>query len=466
MSAVLEVEGLRKAFGGVQAVADVSFAIEPGELLALIGPNGAGKSTCFNMLNGQLAPDNGVVRLGGRDIVGLSPRAIWKLGVGRTFQITATFSSLSVRENVQMALYSHAGRLTSLLSRFGTALGAEADALLDRVSMLDQAARPCGVLAYGDLKRVELAMALANAPRLLLMDEPTAGMAPKERIALMELTAGLARAQKVAVLFTEHDMDVVFGQADRIIVLDRGTLIAGGTPEEVLANENVRAVYYGRAHILHGVSLEARPGEVVALLGRNGAGKSTAMKAIMGLVTPARGEVSFEGRRIERLPPYRIARLGLGYVPEERRIFTELSVMENLEVGRQKPRSGAPAWDADRLFALFPNLGRMRERPGGRMSGGEQQMLTIARTLMGNPRCVMLDEPSEGLAPIIVEQMAHSIRALKGEGMSVLLCEQNLHFCQSVADRAYIIEKGQIRFGGSMAELAADASLREQYLSV
>ena len=224
--------------------------------------------------------------------------------------------------------------------------------------------------------------------------------------------------------------------------------------------------YYGSAHILHGVSLEARPGEVVALLGRNGAGKSTAMKAIMGLVTPARGEVSFEGRRIERLPPYRIARLGLGYVPEERRIFTELSVMENLEVGRQKPRSDAPAWDADRLFALFPNLGRMRERPGGRMSGGEQQMLTIARTLMGNPRCVMLDEPSEGLAPIIVEQMAHSIRALKGEGMSVLLCEQNLHFCQSVADRAYIIEKGQIRFGGSMAELAADASLREQYLSV
>jgi branched-chain amino acid transport system ATP-binding protein len=224
--------------------------------------------------------------------------------------------------------------------------------------------------------------------------------------------------------------------------------------------------YYGRAHILHGVSLEARPGEVVALLGRNGAGKSTAMKAIMGLVTPARGEVSFEGKRIERLPPYRIARLGLGYVPEERRIFTELSVMENLEVGRQRPRDGAPAWDADRLFALFPNLGRMRERPGGRMSGGEQQMLTIARTLMGNPRCVMLDEPSEGLAPIIVEQMAHSIRALKGEGMSVLLCEQNLHFCQSVADRAYIIEKGQIRFGGSMAELAADASLREQYLSV
>ncbi len=246
--AVLQVEGLHKAFGGVQAVADVSFAITAGEMLALIGPNGAGKSTCFNMLNGQLAPDAGIVRLAGRDIVGLRPRAVWRLGVGRTFQITATFVSLSVRENVQMALYSHAGQLRSLLRRFGAAFGAEADALLAQVGMLDQAERPCGVLAYGDLKRVELAMALANAPRLLLMDEPTAGMAPKERVALMELTAGLARARNIAVLFTEHDMDVVFSQADRIIVLDRGQLIAGGTPAEVRANANVRAVYLGGTH--------------------------------------------------------------------------------------------------------------------------------------------------------------------------------------------------------------------------
>ena len=233
----------------------------------------------------------------------------------------------------------------------------------------------------------------------------------------------------------------------------------------MLAVKDLHA-FYGRAHILHGVSLEANAGEVVALLGRNGAGKSTTMKAIMGLVAPARGEVSFAGERIDRLPPYRIARLGLGYVPEERRIFTELSVMENLEVGRQPARDGAPAWTEDKLFALFPNLGRMRERPGGRMSGGEQQMLTIARTLMGNPKCVLLDEPSEGLAPIIVQEMALSIRALKREGLSVLLCEQNLRFCEAIADRAYIIEKGQIRFGGTMAELAANSSLREQYLSV
>ena len=232
----------------------------------------------------------------------------------------------------------------------------------------------------------------------------------------------------------------------------------------MLAVKDLHA-FYGRAHILHGVSLEANAGEVVALLGRNGAGKSTAIKAIMGLI-PARGEVSFAGTRIDRLPPYRIARMGLGYVPEERRIFTELSVMENLEVGRQPARAGVPAWNEDRLFKLFPNLARMRERPGGRMSGGEQQMLTIARTLMGNPRCVLLDEPSEGLAPIIVHEMAESIRTLKGEGLSVLLCEQNLRFCEAIADRAYIIEKGQIRFGGTMAELAGNPSLREQYLSV
>jgi branched-chain amino acid transport system ATP-binding protein len=248
MTAVLQVDGLHKAFGGVQAVEDVAFAVEAGELLALIGPNGAGKSTCFNMLNGQLKPDSGLVEFEGRNITGMSPRAIWRLGVGRTFQITATFSSLSVRENVQMALYSWAGRLRSIFSRFGTALRSKADALLGQVGMLDQAERPCGVLAYGDLKRVELAMALANSPRLLLMDEPTAGMAPRERVALMELAARLARAQKIAVLFTEHDMDVVFGQADRIVVLDRGRVIAGGLPSEVRANPAVQAVYLGSGH--------------------------------------------------------------------------------------------------------------------------------------------------------------------------------------------------------------------------
>ena len=223
---------------------------------------------------------------------------------------------------------------------------------------------------------------------------------------------------------------------------------------------------YGQAHILFDVTLESRAGEVVVLLGRNGAGNSTTLKATMGLVRPLSGEIVFHGTRIDPLQPFQIARLGLGYVPEDRRIFADLSVTENLEVGRQDKRAGVPFWTAERLFELFPNLGRMKDRPGGRMSGGEQQMLTIARTLMGNPLAVLLDEPSEGLSPLIVEQMAGTIRDLKREGLSVLLSDQNLHFAQLVADRAYIIETGQIRFGGTMAELAANDNVREQYLSV
>jgi branched-chain amino acid transport system ATP-binding protein len=224
--------------------------------------------------------------------------------------------------------------------------------------------------------------------------------------------------------------------------------------------------YYGRAHILADLSIEVGKGEVVVLLGRNGAGKSTTLKSIMGLVRAAGGEIDFAGRRIDRLEPYQIAELGLGYVPEDRRIFTELTVMENLEVGRQPPRPGAPTWTPERLFKLFPNLAEMTDRPGGRTSGGEQQMLTIARTLMGNPSCILLDEPSEGLAPVIVDQMAAAIRELKAEGLSVLLSEQNLHFATEVSDRAYIIEKGRIRFTGTMAELSANEEVRAQYLAV
>jgi branched-chain amino acid transport system ATP-binding protein len=245
MTAVLDVKGIAKTFGGVKAVDDVSFSVSAGELLALIGPNGAGKTTCFNMLNGQLKPDRGDVFLRGERITGLAPRVVAHRGVGRTFQITATYGSMTVRENVQTALIaSHRGewRLSGSASRQH---GDKADALLDLVSMRDQAGRACGVLAYGDLKRVELAVALANEPKLLLMDEPTAGMAPRERIALMDLAADIAKSRAIAVLFTEHDMDVVFQHADRVIVLDRGRLIAEGTADQVRANEKVQAVYLG-----------------------------------------------------------------------------------------------------------------------------------------------------------------------------------------------------------------------------
>ena len=243
----LTVSRVSKAYGGVEAVRDVSFSVAPGELVAIIGPNGAGKTTCFNMVNGQLAPDSGDIRLGGNSLVGLAPHRIWRLGVGRTFQVTATFGSMSVRENVQAALLSHHRRNYAMWARASVFRVEEADALLERVGMREQAARPCAELAYGDLKRVELAVALANRPRLLLMDEPTAGMAPEERGALMALAAGLAREDNLAVLFTEHDMSVVFGFATRVIVLHLGEIIAAGAPEAVRNDAKVREVYLGDA---------------------------------------------------------------------------------------------------------------------------------------------------------------------------------------------------------------------------
>jgi branched-chain amino acid transport system ATP-binding protein len=243
--ALLSVEGLTKSYGGVHAVRGVSFALKRGEILALIGPNGAGKSTCFDMLNGQKRPDSGCIALLGEDTTGRVPREIWRLGVGRTFQITATFPTMTVRENVQVALVSHHGQLFNLWSSTPKLARDEAGRLLELVGMSGYADRPCGELAYGDLKRLELAVALANQPKLLLMDEPTAGMAPRERIELMRLTAQIAREQSIGVLFTEHDMDVVFEHADRILVLNRGNLIAEGTPAEVRGNPQVRAVYLG-----------------------------------------------------------------------------------------------------------------------------------------------------------------------------------------------------------------------------
>lgn len=236
--------------------------------------------------------------------------------------------------------------------------------------------------------------------------------------------------------------------------------------QPVLLDVESLSAFYGKAQVLFDIDLTVHQGEVVALMGRNGAGKSTLMKSIMGLVHQRHGLVRFRGRRISTLPPHEIAQCGLGWVPEDRRIFTDLSVLENLEVGRQPARQGAPTWTRDALFGLFPNLAQMPHRPGGQMSGGEQQMLTVARTLMGNPYLVLLDEPSEGVAPVIVEQMAHTIMRLKRDGLAVLLSEQNIYFARLVSDRAYVLEQGHIRFAGTMDELMRDEDLRRATLAV
>jgi ABC-type branched-subunit amino acid transport system ATPase component len=242
---LLAVSGLSKSFGGVRAVERVGFSVAAGELLAMIGPNGAGKTTCFNLINGQLRPDAGEIRFAARSIQGLDARQRSRLGIGRTFQVAATFGSMTVRENVQLAVLSSERGLNSLFSSFERTSRDKAKEILEQVGIDAQAGRPCAELAYGDLKRVELAVALAGRPRLLLMDEPTAGMAPAERHGLMDLVRAIARKSNLSVLFTEHDMDVVFGFADRVIVLSEGELIAQGTPTEVRADQRVRRVYLG-----------------------------------------------------------------------------------------------------------------------------------------------------------------------------------------------------------------------------
>ncbi len=504
-SPLLNVQHLHKAFGGNQAVNDVSFHLQAGELLALIGPNGAGKSTTFNLVNGQLAPDSGSIMLNDVSLLGRKPHELWRMGVSRTFQMAQTFGSLTVAENVQMALLSANGLSLSPWQRATHYRRADALQLLEQVQLDTQANRPCNALAYGDVKRLELAMALANEPRLLLMDEPTAGMAPDERHALMALTRSLVNQRGVAVLFTEHSMDVVFEHADRVLVMARGALIAQGTPAQVQADAQVQAVYfgsgktfgnagssdssdanaqqhqevtlmpstadtvetsvptaavtpplldvqglnawYGEAQVVFNADLHVQRGEVVALIGRNGAGKSSTLKAIMGLMPRRTGSVLFAGQDISNAEPYQAAQLGLGYVPEDRRIFTDLTVLENLQLGVQAARrfadsTAAPQWSLEQIFALFPNLADMQQRPASHMSGGEQQMLTVARTLMGNPLMVLLDEPSEGVAPVIVEQMGEMILALKRQGVSVLLSEQNTHFAQWVSDRSYTLDRG------------------------
>ncbi|NYT38616.1 ATP-binding cassette domain-containing protein [Allopusillimonas soli] len=540
---LLHVRGLARDFDGNRAVDGVGFELDAGEMVALIGPNGAGKSTLFNMLGGQLAATAGSVQFDGHELMGMAPHRIARLGIGHSFQVAATFTSLTVSENLQAALLAHRGRIWSCWRRASSLYRSEALDLLEEVGMRDQAARPCSELAYGDVKRLELAMSLAGAPRLLLMDEPTAGMGAAERDALMKRVKALARERTMAVLFTEHSMDVVFGYADRILVLARGRLIAQGDAAQVRSDPQVRKVYfgtgttfqdddtrpaltpaapsnrteaeacapraatvhsdpqagagaglreeergataltpllavrglnawYGAAHILRDIDLQAERGEVVALMGRNGAGKSTTFKAIMGLIPAREGGIHLLGRNIARCQPHEIARLGLGYVPEDRRIFTELTVVENLLTGRRKPERdaqaghGATDWAVEDVFALFPHLAALARRRAGALSGGEQQMLTVARTLMGNPRLLLLDEPSEGVAPVIVEQMADMILSLKRRGVSILLSEQNLHFARLVSDRAYVLEKGVIRFQGSMAALAGNQSVRQAYLEL
>ena len=489
---LLEVRGLTRRFGALAAVDGASFQVRRGELRSIIGPNGAGKTTLFNLLTGLLPADGGEARVRGTAITALLPHRIVALGVSRSFQIISVFHALTVFENVRIAAQAkHRCRFAMLAdSRSFADLNDEALRLLAAVGLADKAGALAANLSHGDQRLLEIALALATRPELLLLDEPLAGLAAHERVRVADLIRTLHRS--LTIVLIDHDIDQVLALSDRITVLHQGRVIAEGGPAEIQQNADVQTAYlghlklaaaagtgdapaggepllrvegvdafYGKSHVLHGVSLDVFPGELVALLGRNGAGKTTTLAAITGVVPPRRGRVVYRGAELTGRPPEAIARLGIGLVPQGRRIFPSLSVLENLQIARRGDRG----FTLERVFATFPPLQALRGARGATLSGGELQLLAIARALMGNVDALLLDEPFEGLAPAIVEVVWNVLREIKG-GTTILLVEQNADLALALADRAYVISNGSIVWSGAARALHADEALRLRLLGV
>jgi branched-chain amino acid transport system ATP-binding protein len=502
---ILEIKSLSKAFGGIKAVDNVSLRVDQGELSSIIGPNGAGKTTLFNIITGHIAPDSGQIIFKGQDITGLPPYVISSLGIARSFQKVNIFSMLRVFENIQVALLSAHGKGKELFSNAKTLFYRETEEILEIIGLKGYANELAGSLSHGDQKRLEVGIALGGKPQLLLLDEPTAGMSPEDTLDFTEFIRSLAKEKGISILFVEHDMNVVFSISDKIRVMASGQIISEGSPDEIRKDKRVQSIYfsgikeikesrpainvyqeyqskkinrrssflsvkeidtfYGLSHILFKVSLEVSEGEIVCLLGRNGVGKTTTLRSIMGLVPPKKGRIEFLGENIVGKPAFKIARMGIGFVPENRLIFPDLTVRENLEIAIKDSPKGNN-WNIEKVYQIFPILAERQNQKGGTLSGGEQQMLTIARTLMGNPQLMLLDEPSEGLAPIIVNTLYDQLISLKQEGMPILLSEQNFAFALSLSDKAYILEKGKICWSGESSVLKEKPAILKQYLSI
>jgi branched-chain amino acid transport system ATP-binding protein len=489
---LLDVDRVSKHFGGLAAVSDASFQVRRGELRSVIGPNGAGKTTLFNVLTGLLPADGGEARFKDGAITGLAPHQVVARGVSRSFQIISVFQALTVFENVRIAVQAkHRQRFAMLADALGLAdVSEEAARLLQAVGLGDRLATIAANLSHGDQRLLEIAIALATRPELLLLDEPLAGLSASDRTRVAELIRTLRHSATIVLI--EHDIDQVLALSDRITVLHQGRVIAEGGPAEIQQNAEVQTAYlgrlkvasttsagrrhaasapllsvegvdafYGKSHVLHGVSLEVFPGEVVSLLGRNGAGKTTTLAAITGVVPPRRGRITYRGLEVAGRPPEEIARMGVGLVPQGRRIFPNLTLLENLQIARR----GSGAWTLERVFTTFPKLAQRRDARGATLSGGELQLLAIARALMGNVELLLLDEPFEGLAPTIIETVWSLLDAIKGE-TTLLLVEQNADLALALSDRAYVINNGSIAWTGEAEALRGEEGLRVRLLGV
>ena len=494
--AILSCKSVTKRFGGFTAVDSVDFELADRRLHALIGPNGAGKTTLFNALSGMFEPEAGVIRLGNRNIEGRSADQVASLGLARSFQITRLFLQLSVWENLRLACQARDQRRFNAWLHTG-ALARVNDETRDLVRFLGLEGVEHAIVAdlsYGGQRLVEIGMALAARPRVLLLDEPLVGLAAAERERISVLIRSLTT--QMAVLLVEHDIDRVFDMADRVTVMNEGKVLVEGDSETVRNHPEVQRVYigsghaklvmqrgareqaadrplltldgvntfYGKSHILHDVSLTVRENEVTALLGRNGAGKSSTFKSILGIVTPASGKVSFAGDTISGLSPERIARLGIGLVPQGRRLFPGLTVAENLRLGGlSRQRGDGVIWDQEKIFSYFPRVRDKLHTHADQLSGGEQQMVAIARALSGTVKLLLLDEPFEGLSPAMVEEVFRSIENLRKE-VSILIIEHHLDLVLSLADRAYVLDRGYVSHEGPAQPLLTDLEFRKQVL--
>ena len=498
----LAVAGLSVSFGGVVAVDGVSLRAEPGRITSIIGPNGAGKTSVLNLVCGYLRPEAGVVRLGERDVTGLSAQSIARAGIARTYQTTQLFENLSVRENLEIAL--RRGRLGSLggalaagsKARDAGAPSETVEALLAFVGYTGPVEQLASALPHVDKRLVEIARALAIRPAVLLLDEPAAGLGHQDTADLGRLLRRIAESG-MAVVIVEHDMTLVMEISDHIHVLDAGACIADGPPAGVRADPQVREAYlgardfaserrdrdaaapvgedrvldvsgltagYGAAPVLKDIALTLRDGEMVAVLGANGAGKSTLMRTVTGLHRAERGSVRFAGRDITSFTANRAARAGLMLVPEGRQVFPELSVVDNIRLGAYTRRDFDDRAEVEAMLDRFPQLRARATRRAGLLSGGEQQMLAIARGLVGRPKVLLLDEPSLGLAPALINELFDVLVELRDEGISILLVDQMAGLALSVADRGYILESGRVVHEGTTTEIRENPALENAYL--
>ncbi|HZV20708.1 MAG TPA: branched-chain amino acid ABC transporter ATP-binding protein/permease, partial [Hyphomicrobiales bacterium] len=492
---VLEAARLSKSFGGIHAVQDVAFLLKDKTLHALIGPNGAGKTTLFNLISGMSAPDAGSVSLFGYSLMGKSPEAIAKAGIGRSFQITNLFPALSVEENIRLAVQArdparfNPWRPVNSLANVNTQT-AEAIRYLG-LSGIEQA--KAGDLSYGGQRLLDLGIALASAPRVLILDEPFAGLAAGERERIGRMVKRISR--ELPVLLVEHDIDRVFQLADRVTVMNQGRVLLDGSVEEARTSPRVQEIYigtgaaavsqdqrirlgrrtpllsvsgvhtfYGKSHILDEVSFEVAPNEIVALLGRNGAGKSTLLKTLIGIVPAAAGSIELAGASLTGRSSAQIARLGVGYVPQGRGLFAGLTVAQNLELGCLRRMTGNGVhWTLERVSEYFPPLRERLDTPADYLSGGEQQMVAVARALSGDVRLLLLDEPFEGLAPAVIEQLIQAFNRLRKE-IAMVIVDHHLDLTLALSDNTVVLERGRVAYNGPSQALRNDIELRRKIL--